>query len=138
MAVWLPSLIAGIAAIVAAFCGAWSAVKVAKINANIEEKKEQHEKEEKRRKEEEAYKEALLKRIELLEEAIELLKTSNKCLLRGDIIRTYNHYIGKHYIPIYGMQNVDEEFKLYEKFNGNGTVPELVVELKKLPHEPPN
>lgn len=130
MAVWLPSLIAGIAAVVAAFFGAWSAVKVAKVNAEVEEKKEQQEAIKNRQKEYDEFKESLTKKIELLERA-------SKCMLRGDIIRSYNHYKEKKYIPIYGLENVNEEFDVYEKLHGNGTVPELVEDLKELPHEPP-
>lgn len=131
MSGWIPYVISGVASVFAAAVAAWSAVKVAKVNADVQEKKEQQEEKERKQKEYDDFREDLVKRIELLEKAC-------KCMLRGDIIRSYNHYKEKKYIPIYGLENVNEEFDVYEKLHGNGTVPELVEDLKELPHEPPN
>lgn len=130
MATWLPAVIAGVASVFAASVAAWSAVKVAKVNADSEEKKEEREDKERRRQEEDEVHRKINERLDLLEKA-------DKCLLRGDIIRTYNHYIEKHYLPIYGEENLEEAFAIYEKLHGNGTIKDLVADLKKLPHDPP-
>lgn len=129
MATWIPSVIAGLASVFAAGVAAWSAVKVAKVNAESEEKKEEREDKERRRQEEDEVHRKINERLDVLERA-------DKCLLRGDIIRTYNRYMDKGYLPIYGEENLDEAFDVYEKLHGNGTIKDLVADLKKLPHEP--
>lgn len=131
MATWLPIIVSALASVLAAGVAAWSAVKVAKVNAESEEKKEEREERERRRQEEDEVHRKINERLDILERA-------DKCLLRGDIIRTYNRYMDKGYLPIYGEENLDEAFDVYEKLHGNGTIKDLVADLKKLPHENPN
>lgn len=129
MGTWLPSVIAGVASVFAAIVAAWSAVKVAKVNAESDEKKDEQKKIEQQKKDEEDYKKKLTERIELLE-------TASKCMLRRNIISDYNHYKEMEYIPIYGKENVNEEFEVYKKLHGNGTIHSLVESLENLPTEP--
>lgn len=68
----------------------------------------------------------------------EALKEGMQALLRKSIIDDYNYYTEKGWIPIYAMENVVSMFHSYESLDGNGTVPELVHELKELRHSPPN
>lgn len=58
-----------------------------------------------------------------------------QALLRNEIIKTYNHYMDKGYLPIHECDNVMHMFEQYEKLGGNGTVPGLVEKLKRLPTE---
>ena len=48
------------------------------------------------------------------------------------------YYMDKGWIPIYAMENVLSMFHSYENLDGNGTVPELVHELKELRHSDPS
>lgn len=66
------------------------------------------------------------------------LKEGMQALLRKSIIDDYNYYMEKGWIPIYAMENVVSMFHSYEGLDGNGTVPELVHELKELRHSDPN
>lgn len=127
----MATIVSAIASVLAAGVAAWSVVKVAKVNAESEEKKEEREERERRRQEEDEVHRKINERLDILERA-------DKCLLRGDIIRTYNRYMDKGYLPIYGEENLDEAFDVYEKLHGNGTIKDLVADLKKLPHEKPN
>lgn len=142
MATWLPIIISAIASVLAAGVAAWSAVKVAKVNAESEEKKEEREEREQRRKEDDEDKEKRRKEEDevhrKINERLDILERADKCLLRADIIRTYNRYMEKGYMPIYGEENLDEAFAVYEQLHGNGTIKDLVADLKKLPHEKPN
>lgn len=113
MAVWLPSLIAGLSAVV---------VALIESNASKERKKEKDEREK-------AQKER--KRSNDVENGV-------KCLLRDRIIERYNKYMGQKFIPIYGMENVEDMYDAYHDLGGNGTITKLVDELKKLPSKPSN
>lgn len=56
-----------------------------------------------------------------------------KALLRNEIIKTYNHYTTKGYMPIHERDNLINLFEQYKNLDGNGTVPALVEELLELP-----
>lgn len=59
-------------------------------------------------------------------------------LLRSDIIRCYEKYIGREWIPIYAMENVLESYNAYHTLGGNGTITKLVEELRCLPSNNPH
>ena len=56
-----------------------------------------------------------------------------KCLLRLEIIRDCTHYLGKGFVPIYAMENIQDSYDAYHALGGNGTITKMVEELKKLP-----
>lgn len=113
MAVWLPSLIAGLSAVVVALIEA---------NASRERKKEKEDRDKVRKER---------RRIDALEAGVE-------SLLRDSIISRYNKYMAQGYIPIYGMENVDAMYKSYHTLGGDGTITKLVEEVRKLPSKPTN
>ena len=61
------------------------------------------------------------------------IKQGIVALLRDRIIQAYNHYMDKGYCPIYAQDNLHMLFEQYHSLGGNGTVTNLVLELKKLP-----
>lgn len=63
------------------------------------------------------------------------IKQGIVALLRDRIIQAYNHYMDKGYCPIYAQDNLHMLFEQYHSLGGNGTVTNLVGELKKLPTE---
>lgn len=113
MAVWLPSFIAGLSAVIVALIEA---------NASKERKKEKQAREEAQKEREHS----------------QALEAGVLSLLRDRIIERYNHYMEQGYIPIYGLENVLALYKAYKKLGGNGTITKLVEALKKLPTDPPN
>ena len=60
------------------------------------------------------------------------LKEGTLALLRSEIIRNYDRYIGQGWIPIYAMENVCCLYKAYHDLGGNGTMTKLVEELRDL------
>lgn len=111
MEVWFAPVCNAISAIVVAFIGAIAAWERKKAK----ESKEQSEKNR--------------KRIDAIESGVE-------SLLRDSIISRYNKYMEQKYIPIYGMENVEEMYGSYSALGGDGTITKLVEELKKLPSKP--
>ena len=66
-----------------------------------------------------------------------LLKDGVLALLRNGIIRNYNEYIKRGWIPIYALENVESMYAAYHALGGNGAVTKLVEELRELPSTPP-
>lgn len=56
-----------------------------------------------------------------------------KALLRNEIIKTYNHYMDKQYMPIHERDNLAHLYDQYKNLGGNGTIPALIDELLELP-----
>lgn len=56
-------------------------------------------------------------------------------LLRSEIIKNYEKYMAKKWIPIYAMDNVLELYNAYHALGGNGTMTKLVKELDALPSD---
>lgn len=75
----------------------------------------------------------LCRRIKDTKKEQSAIKLGIQALLRDRIIQAYNHYVDKGYCPIYGLDNVQSMYKEYHALGGNGTVTQLVEELKKLP-----
>lgn len=68
----------------------------------------------------------VLKRYQAIDDGV-------KCLLRGELIRAYNHYMTKGCIPIYARENVDETYTAYHALGGDGALTDMVAELRRLP-----
>lgn len=120
---FIPYVITGLCSIAVALIE-WRATKDRKKEKEYIKEKEQREKE---LAEEQAKQKA---RMHAVEKGVQ-------SLLRDRIIQAYNHYVEKGYIPIYGMENVLNMYEAYHGLDGNGTITELVHDLKDLPHEPP-
>lgn len=68
----------------------------------------------------------VFKRHQALDEGV-------KCLLRGELIRAYNHYMDKGELPIYARENMDDTYKAYHALGGDGAITDMMTELRKLP-----
>ena len=62
------------------------------------------------------------------------IKNGIQALLRDRIIHSYNHYKEKDNCPIYALENIDKMYNEYKELGGNGTITQLVGELKEMPH----
>lgn len=56
-----------------------------------------------------------------------------QALLRNEIIKTYNHYSERGFIPIHERDNINHLYTQYKNLGGNGTIPALMEELEDLP-----
>lgn len=118
---WIPPLITGLCTVVVALIEARAAKDRRKEKVSAEEL-------EKKEKAAEAEKQAQKQKMEAMELGVQ-------SLLRDRIIERYNHYTEQKHIPIYGMENVTKMYESYHALGGNGTITELVNDLKELPHE---
>lgn len=80
----------------------------------------------------------ILKKIKAEHSEQEYLKNGVLALLRNGIIRNYNDYMDREYIPIYALESVGTMYEAYHDLGGNGTITKLYQELKSLPSSPPN
>lgn len=76
------------------------------------------------------------KKIHCLVSDQKSLREGTQALLRNEIIRSYDKYKERGWIPIYALDNVLAMYEAYHALKGNGTVTGLVKELKGLPHQP--
>jgi hypothetical protein len=65
------------------------------------------------------------------------LRDGTQALLRNQIIKTYEKYIEKGWMPLYARENVLEMYNAYHTLGGNGAITKLMEELENLPtHQP--
>lgn len=65
------------------------------------------------------------------------IKRGMQALLRNDIIKLYNIYMDRKYLPIHERDNLEGMYASYHELDGNGTVDHLYDEVVKLPVLPP-
>lgn len=63
----------------------------------------------------------------------EAVQCGVQALLRDRIIQSYNHYMGKGYLPIFAHENIHNLFIQYQNLGGNSTICNLMYELDRLP-----
>lgn len=61
------------------------------------------------------------------------LKNGLQCLLRAEIIRSYDKYIERNSIPIYAKEAVEKAYKAYHALGGNDVATELYNKILDLP-----
>lgn len=61
------------------------------------------------------------------------LEMGMQAVLRDRIIEQYSKWIDREYIPIYAIENVEAMYKEYHALGGNGTITQLMEELRELP-----
>ncbi len=61
------------------------------------------------------------------------LKSGLQCLLRAEIIRSFDKYTQKGEIPIYAREALVKEYKAYHKLGGNDVATDLYHKTLKLP-----
>lgn len=65
------------------------------------------------------------------------LRDGTQALLRNEIIHAYDKYTAQEWIPIYGRENISAMYKSYHALGGNGTITDIMDEIKALPSSPP-
>lgn len=56
-----------------------------------------------------------------------------QCLLRLEIIRSYDHYSHKEYCPVYAREALSRGYKSYHNLGGNDVATDLIEKLMELP-----
>ena len=67
----------------------------------------------------------------------QLIHDALKCILRASIIREYDDYMARGYCEVHEKVSVDEQYKVYHKLGGNGTITAIHEKIMDLPTEPP-
>lgn len=73
-------------------------------------------------------------RVAELEKRQKALEDGTKALLRAEIIRNYDKYIERGWIPIYAREALDKCYSAYSGLNGNGAMKDLYEALCHLPN----
>ena len=58
-----------------------------------------------------------------------------QALLRGQMIKEYNHYLQKGYAPIYAKENFENMWMQYHNLGANGVMDDIHEKFKALPTE---
>jgi len=66
------------------------------------------------------------------------VKNGLQCLLRAEIIRSFDKYTDRGFIPIYAKEALEKEYKSYHKLGGNDVATDLYKQLILLPTESNN
>ena len=61
------------------------------------------------------------------------LRDGTQALLRNAIIKDYDKYMDRGYVPIYVRESILSMYAAYHALDGNGTITQLIDELKDLP-----
>ena len=75
----------------------------------------------------------LFNRLKDEKEDYNSIKDGMLSLLRAELIRSGEKYIGQGWIPIYAKDAYDKAYKAYHELGGNGTMTELYNKIMPLP-----
>lgn len=68
---------------------------------------------------------------------LKAIKNGLQCLLRAEIIRSYDKYKERDYCPLYAKEALTRAYKAYHALGGNDVATELYNDTMELPTEPP-
>lgn len=68
---------------------------------------------------------------------LKAIKYGLQCLLRAEIIRSYDKYKERGYCPLYAKEALTRAYKAYHALGGNDVATELYNDTMELPTEPP-
>lgn len=68
---------------------------------------------------------------------LKAIKNGLQCLLRAEIIRSYDKYKERCYCPLYAKEALTRAYKAYHALGGNDVATELYNDTMELPTEPP-
>ncbi len=63
------------------------------------------------------------------------IKKGVQCLLRAEIIRSYEKYLDKGFCPIYAKEALRREYEAYHNLGGNDVATELYHKVMKMPED---
>lgn len=84
-----------------------------------------------------AYVKKKLKEYKQEQQEQQTIRDASVALLRIEIVKMYQEYTEKGWIPILMLEVLDPAYQAYTKLGGNGLVPDMYKTLKRLPNQPP-
>lgn len=66
---------------------------------------------------------------------LQAVKNGLQCLLRAEIIRSYDKYTERKECPLYAKDSLTRAYKAYHALGGNDVATELYHEMIELPNE---
>ena len=76
--------------------------------------------------------------IKTVKKSVELLIESDKNDIKSWITEKHHYFMRQKWIDDYSLDCIERRFKCYQREGGNSYVEELVNEIRKLPHFPPD
>lgn len=67
---------------------------------------------------------------------LKAIKNGLQCLLRAEIIRSYDKYTERGYCLLYAKEALTRAYKAYHALGGNDVATELYHDIMELPTEP--
>ena len=81
--------------------------------------------------------EQLSKEIKKMNDTVEILIHSDKDDIKSFITKEYHLFIAQGWIDDYSLDCIEKRYKHYVDEGGNSFIGELMIEIRKLPHQPP-
>lgn len=81
--------------------------------------------------------EQLSKEIKKINDTIEILIHSDKDDIKSFITKEYHHFMAQGWIDDYSLDCIEKRYKHYIDEGGNSFIGQLIIEIRKLPHQPP-
>lgn len=75
---------------------------------------------------------------EQLKQDNEILKQGFQALLRNAMVKDYNHYMDKGYMPIYAKDSFEAVYQAYHRMGANGVMDDIHTKAMAMPTEKEN
>ena len=80
--------------------------------------------------------EQLSKEIKKINDTINILIHSDKDDIKSFITKEYHHFMAQGWIDDYSLDCIEKRYKHYIDEGGNSFIGQLMIEIRKLPHQP--
>ena len=80
--------------------------------------------------------EQLSKEIKKINDTIEILIHSDKDDIKSFITKEYHHFMAQGWIDDYSLDCIEKRYRHYIDEGGNSFIGQLMIEIRKLPHQP--
>ena len=80
--------------------------------------------------------EQLSKEIKKINDTINILIHSDKDDIKSFITKEYHHFMAQGWIDDYSLDCIEKRYRHYIDEGGNSFIGQLMIEIRKLPHQP--
>lgn len=91
-----------------------------------------------RDKQEEIEQSLLPSKIDEIERVLSILLESDKCRIRGEIVKQHDYHMREGYIDLYNLDYLQKQANCYFEEGGNSYIHDLMEDLSNLPHDGQN
>lgn len=81
--------------------------------------------------------EQLSKEIKKMNDTVEILIHSDKDDIKSFVTKEYHHFMAQGWIDDYSLDCIERRYTHYVDEGGNSFIGQLMTEIRKLPHQPP-